>query len=60
MSASRLNDAEHWRQEATKLRSLAEDVGDVSVRESMLRLAQDYDLLAQRAQDRANRTPRSA
>ncbi len=59
MSVSRLNDAEHWRQEATKLRSLSADMNDILVRGRMLQLAQDYDLLAYRAQERATRMAQS-
>jgi hypothetical protein len=48
-----LNDARHWRERATEMRPLAEEMSDVGSRTIMLRLAPDYDNLAARAEARA-------
>jgi hypothetical protein len=44
-----INDSGHWRDSAEEMRALAEDVADEEARETMLRLAKDYDRLAERA-----------
>jgi hypothetical protein len=43
----------HWRMRAEKMRTLAEEANDPTVRAMMLRIAADYDLLAESADDRA-------
>ena len=43
----------HWRIRAEKMRTLAEEADDSTVRAMMLRIAADYDRLAERADDRA-------
>ena len=43
----------HWRMRAEKMRTLAEEADDPTVRAMMLRIAADYDRLAERADDRA-------
>ena len=48
-----LNDAKHWRDRATEMRTLAEDMTDVESRSIMFRLASDYERLASRAEERA-------
>ena len=45
--------AKHWRLRAEKMRTLAEEGDESTVREMMLRIAADYDRLAERADDRA-------
>jgi len=43
----------HWRMRAEKMRTLAEEAIDSTVRAMMLRIAADYDRLAESADDRA-------
>jgi hypothetical protein len=50
------NDAKHWRLRAAEMRALAETMNDVGVRALMLKLANDYDKLADRAEDRSTGT----
>jgi hypothetical protein len=45
--------ATHWRMRAEKMRTLAEEDIDSTVRAMMLRIAADYDRLAESADDRA-------
>jgi hypothetical protein len=53
-----VTDPKHWRDRAEEARLLAHDMKDTQSREAMLRIAKDYDYLAeraaQRARDRAN------
>jgi hypothetical protein len=48
-----LNDAKHWLDRAAELRALAEPMAEDGIRASMLKLANDYDKLADRAKRRA-------
>jgi len=50
-----LNDAKHWRDRAAEMRVLSCDMKDFEARTLMLKLANDYDQLADRAEDRAAR-----
>ena len=43
----------HWRLRAEAMRTLAEEANDSTVRAMMLRIAADYDRLAESADDRA-------
>jgi hypothetical protein len=45
--------ATHWRMRAEEMRTLAEEAIDSTVRAMMLRIAVDYDRLAESADDRA-------
>lgn len=46
------DDPAHWQKRADEMRQLAETVSDMSSREALLKLAADYDKLAQRAANR--------
>jgi hypothetical protein len=59
MPASYINDPAHWRQRAEEARILAEQMNDEKSKQMMLRIADDYDRLAQRAKDRAKGSPQS-
>jgi len=52
MPASFINEPEHWRHRAEEIRTLADGMKDEISRQMMLRIAQDYDRLAQRAEER--------
>jgi len=56
MPASFINDPEHWRHRAEEIRTLADDMKDEISKQMMLRIAQDYERLAQRAEERAKRS----
>jgi hypothetical protein len=45
-----LNDAQRWRDRADEMRSLASEINDQESKRIMLRLANDYELLARRTQ----------
>lgn len=49
MTRGGVNDAEHWRGRAAEMRALAEAMKDVETKERVLKLADDYDKLAERA-----------
>ena len=55
MTLQGLNDAKHWRDRAAELRVLSCEMKDFEARTLMLNLANDYDKLADRAEDRAAR-----
>lgn len=49
-----LNDAKHWQERATEMRTLAGEMKDTNAARLMHNLADDYDKLAERAAERAN------
>ena len=50
MSSRTVSDPKHWRDRAAEMRALSETMDDVEARAIMLRLAEDYDKLADRAE----------
>jgi hypothetical protein len=48
-----LNDARHWEVRAAKMRAVAESLGNPNAARLMHDLANDYDKLARRAEERA-------
>jgi hypothetical protein len=53
MPASFVNDPEHWRDRARQKRALAERLRNEHAKQTMLRIANDYERLAQRAEERS-------
>jgi hypothetical protein len=48
------NDPNHWRHRAEEMRALAEEMKDAVARTTMLKIANDYDKLADRAEKRSD------
>jgi hypothetical protein len=51
--ASHINDPAHWRARAQEMRALADSAQDEAAKETMLKVAQDYERLAERAEKRS-------
>jgi hypothetical protein len=52
-----INDAGHWRQRAERARALAKEMNDFGATVALLKIADDYDRLARRTEER--RRPRN-
>jgi hypothetical protein len=55
MAAEDIDDFKHWRERAAKLRLVAESLTDAHSRASLLAIAEDYEKLAARAEERSKR-----
>ena len=53
MALNRSNDPEYWRKRAQEVRAVAVQMSDPHTKAVMLAIAQDYEKLAQRAEQRA-------
>jgi hypothetical protein len=54
MPVTHVNRAKHWRDRAAQMRALSDMMKDIECVAIMLRLADDYDILADRADIRSN------
>jgi hypothetical protein len=52
MVTSPINDPKHWRERAEEARVHAEQITDPESKQAMLRIAEDYEKLAKRAEER--------
>jgi hypothetical protein len=59
MPNSFIGDPQHWRGRAEEARTLSDLMSDETSKQMMLRIAEDYDRLAERAEQRARHTARS-
>jgi hypothetical protein len=56
MALSELDDADHWRKSAEEARAIAVQMTNAHTKATMLAIAQDYEKLAQRAEQRAGKS----
>jgi hypothetical protein len=56
MANSFINDPAHWRHRAEEMRTLAEGMSSNETRQIMMRIAADYERLAERAEQRGKGT----
>jgi len=59
VSHSILDDPKHWLERADEARSIADQISDPDSRRMMLRIAEDYERLANHARRRKSRTAQS-
>jgi len=52
-----MNDAKHWRERAEEVRAVAETMNDGEARRLMQGIAESYDHLAERAEQRVKQPP---
>jgi len=60
MPESILDDPEHWRERAEEARTLADQLSDPESKRTMLRIANDYERMAEHAKVRAIRQSQSS
>jgi len=54
MPASYINDPKHWRDRADEMRAFVDEFENPAARDSILRIANDYEKLARRAERRSS------
>ena len=59
VSHSILDDPKHWLERADEARSIADQISDPDSKQMMLRIAEDYERLANHARRRKSRTAQS-
>jgi hypothetical protein len=59
MPTHSIDTPEHWRHRAEEMRTLADQIIDEKSKQTILRIAEDYEQLSRRAEERANGLPRS-
>jgi hypothetical protein len=52
---SHLDDPEYWRDRAEQVRALADQLSNQKARDSILAIAAEYELIADKAKERAKR-----
>jgi hypothetical protein len=52
MASVPINDPKHWRDRAEEARTVADEMSDPDAKRKMLRIAEDYEELARRAERR--------
>ena len=57
MPASLINDPEHWRDRAKEKRELAERLQNEQANQTVLRVANEYERLAEQAEERSRGSP---
>jgi hypothetical protein len=53
--SSLLNDPRHWRERAEEVRKIANDSDNVLVRRSMMKIVEEYEMLARKAEERVSK-----
>src|SRR6516162_3009850 len=59
MPASLINDPEHWRDRAREKRALADRLTNEQVKQTVLRVANEYERLTEQAEERSRGSPQS-
>jgi hypothetical protein len=59
MPGHSINDPKHWRDRAEEARAHAEQMTDRDAKQTMLEIAEQYEMLAKRAEERLKSSPQS-
>jgi molecular chaperone GrpE (heat shock protein) len=55
-----INDPKHWRERAEEARTVADEMTDEGSKKKMMRIAEDYEELARRAERRLKTAPKNS